>query len=64
MLNEFGLNPAQALAAATSTTAEVFGLADRGVIAPGKRADLVPVEGNPVEDIRLTQDVQHVWVAR
>src|SRR5262249_49321351 len=42
-----GLSPLQALAAATSVPAQVFGLPDRGRLGPGMRADLVLVEGDP-----------------
>jgi imidazolonepropionase-like amidohydrolase len=38
-------------------------LADRGVIAVGKRADLVLVGGNPVDNIAATKDVKRVWIA-
>ncbi len=46
-----GLTPIEALTAATSTPARVFGLRDRGRIAPGLRADLLLVDGEPVDDI-------------
>jgi imidazolonepropionase-like amidohydrolase len=47
-----GLTPAQALAAATAGAARHIGRNDDlGSIAPGKRADLVVVDGNPVQDI-------------
>jgi imidazolonepropionase-like amidohydrolase len=47
-----GLTPAQALAAATTTAADLLGRADRlGRIAPGYTADLVAVEGDPLEKI-------------
>ena len=46
-----GLSPVQALAAATSVPAESFGLQDRGRIAPGRRADLLLVKGDPTTDI-------------
>ena len=42
-----GLAPAEALRGATSLAADTFGLTDRGVIAPGRRADLVLVDGGP-----------------
>lgn len=43
-----GMAPAAVLVAATWTSAELLGLADQlGTIAPGKRADLVVVEGDP-----------------
>lgn len=49
---ERGLSPAQALVAATSGAAQLLGLADSiGTIEEGKRADLVVVEGDPL-DIR------------
>ena len=40
LLVEFGLTPIEALTAATATPARIFGLEDRGRIAPGLRADL------------------------
>jgi imidazolonepropionase-like amidohydrolase len=51
-LTAFGASPARALRAATSDAAEICGLTDRGAIGPGRRADLVAVLGNPLEDVR------------
>lgn len=51
-LVELGASPARALRAATIDGAGVCGLADRGSIAPGLRADLVAMLGNPLQDIR------------
>ncbi len=56
-----GLSPAEALAAATSVPASTFGLADRGRIAPGARADLVLVDGDPTTDIKATRRIAGVW---
>ncbi|WP_405014674.1 amidohydrolase family protein [Kitasatospora sp. NBC_01539] len=56
-----GLSTADALRAATSLPARHFGLADRGVIAPGLRADLVLVDGDPLADIRATRAIRRVW---
>jgi imidazolonepropionase-like amidohydrolase len=56
-----GLTPAQALAAATSAPARGFRLTDRGRIAPGLRADLVLVDGDPTEDILFTRRIVMVW---
>lgn len=61
LLVQAGLTPAQALAAATAAPAQRFGLADRGRIAPGMRADLVLVAGDPLRDITRTRDITAVW---
>jgi imidazolonepropionase-like amidohydrolase len=56
-----GLSPCQAMAAATSVPAREFGLTDRGRIAPGLRADLLLVEGNPTTDITDLRAVAAIW---
>ncbi len=56
-----GLSPTEALTAATSAPARAFGLSDRGAIAPGKRADLLLVDGDPTTDITATRAVAGVW---
>lgn len=58
-----GLPPAEALAAATARPAAVFGLADRGRLRPGLRADVVLVDGHPDRDITRTQHLTAVWKA-
>ena len=63
LLREAGLSPIEALTAATSTPAEVFGLRDRGRIKPGLRADLLLVTGDPTVDIATTRNVSRVWKA-
>lgn len=52
LLVDAGLSPMAALHAATRTAAEALGLADElGTIEPGKLADLIVVEGDPLNDI-------------
>jgi imidazolonepropionase-like amidohydrolase len=63
LLVEAGLTPTEALAAATSVPARIFHLDDRGTIAPGKRADLLLVNGDPSSDILATRDIAGVWKA-
>jgi imidazolonepropionase-like amidohydrolase len=58
---EHGMSPLQALQAATLGGAELLGLSDRiGRVAPGYLADLVAVEGNPLDDIRAVLRVRFV----
>lgn len=61
LLVRAGFAPSEALAAATSIPAAVFHLNDRGRIAPGLRADLLLVRGNPTKDITATRDIVSVW---
>ena len=45
-----GMSPSDALVATTRTAAELLGvLDDRGTVEPGKRADLVVVDGDPLD---------------
>ena len=63
LLIEAGLSTVEALRAATVLPAQHFGLHDRGVIEPGRRADLVLIDGNPIADIRATRQIRRVWCA-
>ena len=56
-----GLTPTEALAGATSLPAARFKLGDRGRIAPGLRADLLLVRGDPTTDIRATREIVAVF---
>jgi imidazolonepropionase-like amidohydrolase len=61
LLVDAGLTPAEALAAATAVPAHHFHLNDRGRIAPGLRADLLLVKGDPTQSIRATRAIVGVW---
>ena len=63
LLVRAGMTPLQALHAATAGAAKALGLGDRGVIAPGWRADLVLVEGEPWNDVAALRNVRRVFVA-
>jgi imidazolonepropionase-like amidohydrolase len=56
-----GLKPIEALRSATSIPARRFGLTDRGRIAPGLKADLLLVEGDPITNISYTLSIIGVW---
>jgi imidazolonepropionase-like amidohydrolase len=63
LLIDAGLSTVEALRAATVLPAHYFGLHDRGVIEPGRRADLVLIDGDPIADIRATRLIRRVWCA-
>lgn len=63
LLVEAGMSTVDTLRAATILPAQHFGLEDRGIIAPGKRADLVLLREDPLKDIRATRSVSRVWCA-
>jgi imidazolonepropionase-like amidohydrolase len=55
-----GVRPLEAIRMASIHAADLMELDDRGVIAPGKLADLIAVDGNPLEDIRVLEQVRFV----
>jgi imidazolonepropionase-like amidohydrolase len=63
LMEQAGMSPVEILRSATVVAADVFGLDDRGVIAPGKRADLLLVDGDPTTDISATRAFRTVWCA-
>src|SRR5699024_580531 len=61
LLVEHGLSPEKALLAGTRDAAELLGQAERiGTLEPGKHADLVVCEGDPLTDISLLGDADNV----
>jgi len=64
LLVEAGLTPLQALRSATITPAEFFNLENKmGTIEPGKYADLVILDNNPLDSIKNTQNI-HMVIAK
>lgn len=60
MLVEAGLSTSEALIAATSDAADAIGFPDVGAIESGRYADLVLVDGDPLADIRVLQDLDRI----
>jgi len=58
----YGMKPADAIRTATVNAADLLGVSDRGVIAPGKLADLIAVKGNPLQDVKVLEQVS--WVMK
>lgn len=61
LLAQAGMPNIDVLRAATSNAADAFRLHDRGRIAEGKKANLVLVAGDPVQDLAATRDIVGVW---
>lgn len=57
---ELGQSPIDAIRSATINNADLFGLKDRGRIAPGLLADIIAVDGDPLADIKTLQNVGFV----
>ena len=52
-----GYSPMQAIVSATRTASQVCRIDDKvGVLETGKLADILVVDGNPLEDIRILED--------
>lgn len=60
LMVEAGIPAAYALQSATLLAAEVLGVDDQGVIEPGRRADIVAVPGDPLQDISVVMNVDFV----
>ena len=62
MMVAAGLTPMQAIMCATKTNAELLGIAKTtGTLTVGKQADLIVLDGNPLDDIRNTRKMVSVW---
>jgi imidazolonepropionase-like amidohydrolase len=61
LMHAYGMPVEQVLMAATRTAAEVLGRStSMGTIEPGKQADLLVLEGNPLDDLGQLRAVRHV----
>lgn len=61
LMVEAGMPPAEAILSSVKTGAEVLGLSDQiGSIEPGKMADIIAVDGNPLENIQTLEKVSFV----
>lgn len=62
VLVDLGMEPIAAIRSATLNAADLLGVDDRGRIAPGTLADLIAVSGDPLEDVRVLEDVRFVML--
>jgi imidazolonepropionase-like amidohydrolase len=64
MMAEAGMSPLDIMVAATGRAAECIGMEeDVGTIRPGRWADLVALDANPLEDVRNAREIHGVWIA-
>ena len=58
---KLGLTPLQSIQAATVNAADLIGWSDRvGTLEPGKFADIIAVEGDPLADVHTLENVRFV----
>jgi imidazolonepropionase-like amidohydrolase len=57
-----GLTPMQALGAGTRTPAKILGLDQLGTVAPGKSADFIVLNANPLDNIANTRKIDRVYL--
>jgi len=58
---KYGMTPMQAIQSATSNAADLLGKSDvLGSLKPGKYADIIAVFGNPLDDVRILENVKFV----
>ena len=61
---EAGMQPEQAIVAATTAAADLLGLAKEiGTLEPGKSADIIAVRADPRKDVKALEDVAFVMRA-
>ncbi|MDQ3746111.1 MAG: amidohydrolase family protein [Acidobacteriota bacterium] len=64
LMVEYGMKPLEAIRAATTRAAELLRMEKQlGAVEPGKYADIIAVEGNPLEDIHALRRVNFVMKA-
>lgn len=59
---EAGMSPSQAIVAATSRAAEFLALRDRGALVPGRRADFLVLDANPLDNVSNTRRLSRIYI--
>ena len=63
MMVKAGMSEMQVLVAATGNAARIMNLDEIGTLEPGKWADLLVLNADPLADIRNTREIDSVWIA-
>ncbi len=60
-VNQFGMSPLQGIQTGTINAADLMGWTDKvGTIEPGKWADIIAIDGDPLKDVKILQHVPFV----
>jgi imidazolonepropionase-like amidohydrolase len=60
-VNQFGMSPLAGIQTGTINAADLMGWTDRvGAIEPGKCADIIAIDGDPLKDVKILQHVNFV----
>ena len=60
-VNQFGMTPLQGIQTGTTNAADLMGWTDRvGTLEPGKWADIIAIDGDPLKDVKILQHVNFV----
>jgi imidazolonepropionase-like amidohydrolase len=62
LVTRAGLTPMQAVTLGTHTAAEILGLDELGMVGPGKSADFIVLDANPLDDIANTRRIDKVYL--
>jgi imidazolonepropionase-like amidohydrolase len=62
LMVDAGMTPAQVIVAATSRPAEYLQVKTLGTLAPGKAADFLVLDANPLDDIANTRRIASVYL--
>jgi imidazolonepropionase-like amidohydrolase len=62
LMVDAGMTPMRAIVAATSSGADYLRLKNTGILAPGKRADFLVLDGNPLDDVTNTRRIAQVFL--
>jgi imidazolonepropionase-like amidohydrolase len=62
-LVKYGMSPLEAITAATKTSAQICRVGSlTGTLEAGKQADLLVIDGNPLDDIKILQDTSRISI--
>lgn len=61
LMTAAGISPLRVITSATGNGAALLGATKRGVLTPGKKADLMVLDADPLKDIKATRSISAIW---